>query len=1111
MNNKFLKIVPLAILGLVSDGNAGIFDKFMEDLQSNLQKSEACRNIGKRLPSKKTITLPAEQKLYQGPDLICPSVGTVHGQPSVSVTRETDGWYYVSVFTSNFTVTKAWVPKPGVAQVAPPAPLPPKPAYAKQDVLEAQNLLNELGYDAGVADGLYGGRTASAIEKFQKDNQIPPSGKLDANTMAALKNAENHKVADTPPLDSIPLEEPKSVIPSDIADDADSHVIFPVQGKTVAYSRTFFDEEYVNEVSPHAQHLGIDIPAEVGTQVVSPVKGTVLGNLTAAGDPTLRYMVIRDSQSGVEHVLGYITSPLVPGDTVAQGDVVGSVAEMHNGTVSRLHWGSNNKGVLNALGSGWTWVHAPEDATVSQAEQRGWIDPTSLVREMVTSPGATATVDNQQATEQGGMKAPTKDDIKTIVTALPYAELSAFVYDCNDICSEFDGKAGKWLPLIDSKETFRSQMNMPTNVESSVKTTTPAMNVRDEPMGFHAAAFRNSETNEIAIIYEGTSKLYDAADWATNLGNAFWTPSQYTNAVKFAEDVGTRFCWGNSSCTSKITLAGHSLGGGLAQYAAIKLGRKAFIFNPAGLWEFSTDGDVDQSVADRAEIIQIRSIGFRYGYRIGRDYVPDLGKHFSERIIDVPIELPIWAWDSITLSGVTHNMVRLRDHMFVMAGDSEADKDLAKDKVRSAEKQTDAAEQFQYPFREAPRPLGETLTQVFNGKPCTIQYFNAGWDYPPRKWPNGQPNSFDWKGECESYPVGSANLFLYIDGVVVHPYSMGPDRFYVWGEKGEMTWNKQIRADYSIGQANLGWGALSVKLGVKGALDDENICNILNEKARLYFEKNATEEQKKKAAKGIRVEYQTEEVGTSVFFLPKGNVEAKLDSGEIHVERSYWNGFQWVLSEHKKELKQKEVEKKYANLKPKEQGPGVEVFRELKKLVEYSRSPKEGKEYEFSMLANVGGIPIKLHLLKESVELKDCLMNQETIWREQYMTDTVWTGYFQQPPEKQELYGYAMIFDLKDVDLEKTRKLDSKIVMKRGSEIHGYAFKREGWTSLSELKMFRDYSSTAYASGPFVGNVNRKPFDQDSLRSDSFHLGRAYPEDKKEIYEKFYKLIEECQ
>jgi hypothetical protein len=51
---------------------------------------------------------------------------------------------------------------------------------------QAQQRLNEKGYDAGTPDGGMGPRTASALRAFQTDSGLPVTGKLDAATSEAL-------------------------------------------------------------------------------------------------------------------------------------------------------------------------------------------------------------------------------------------------------------------------------------------------------------------------------------------------------------------------------------------------------------------------------------------------------------------------------------------------------------------------------------------------------------------------------------------------------------------------------------------------------------------------------------------------------------------------------------------------------------------------------------------------------------------------------------------------------------------------------------------------------------------------------------------------------------
>jgi len=53
-------------------------------------------------------------------------------------------------------------------------------------VFEAQKKLNELGYDAGKPDGIWGKKTAEAIKSFQHDDGLPETGQLDSLTQFKL-------------------------------------------------------------------------------------------------------------------------------------------------------------------------------------------------------------------------------------------------------------------------------------------------------------------------------------------------------------------------------------------------------------------------------------------------------------------------------------------------------------------------------------------------------------------------------------------------------------------------------------------------------------------------------------------------------------------------------------------------------------------------------------------------------------------------------------------------------------------------------------------------------------------------------------------------------------
>jgi len=66
-----------------------------------------------------------------------------------------------------------------------------KPARPTPDttVLAIQRRLNELGYSAGTPDGLFGNKTRSAIQTFQRDNGIAVTGTADQALLSRLKQA----------------------------------------------------------------------------------------------------------------------------------------------------------------------------------------------------------------------------------------------------------------------------------------------------------------------------------------------------------------------------------------------------------------------------------------------------------------------------------------------------------------------------------------------------------------------------------------------------------------------------------------------------------------------------------------------------------------------------------------------------------------------------------------------------------------------------------------------------------------------------------------------------------------------------------------------------------
>ena len=58
---------------------------------------------------------------------------------------------------------------------------------------DLQRMLNKLGYEAGEADGLYGGGTAEAVIRFQKAKGLAPTGMLSDELMDAVYTASGEK------------------------------------------------------------------------------------------------------------------------------------------------------------------------------------------------------------------------------------------------------------------------------------------------------------------------------------------------------------------------------------------------------------------------------------------------------------------------------------------------------------------------------------------------------------------------------------------------------------------------------------------------------------------------------------------------------------------------------------------------------------------------------------------------------------------------------------------------------------------------------------------------------------------------------------------------------
>lgn len=122
--------------------------------------------------------------------------------------------------------------------------------------------------------------------------------------------------------------------------------------------------------------------------------------------------------------------------------------------------------------------------------------------------------------------------------AHPYAVLSANAYD---------GREEDWCPVLDRR--------------------------RDPKTGFDAYACREQSEGRVIVVFRGTDEL---KDWLrADIPQPLFLPRHYRQGLEYAQEM--------KDAHGDVAVTGHSLGGGIAQYAASRLGLEAWTFNPAGL------------------------------------------------------------------------------------------------------------------------------------------------------------------------------------------------------------------------------------------------------------------------------------------------------------------------------------------------------------------------------------------------------------------------------------------------------------------------------------------------------------------------------------------------
>lgn len=188
-------------------------------------------------------------------------------------------------------------------------------------------------------------------------------------------------------------------------------------------------------------------------------------------------------------------------------------------------------------------------------------------------------------------------ELSIIKDALPYAKLSDEIYSHDEstdseadlqiidqYCQQWKRFESERFPL-----TYTYTYEKCSSPSGTAQSTAPVIGMKEVcstetvtktvDNGFHAEAYRAGDT--VVVVYEGTTTL---DDWIADFAHVVVKPEQYDQALRFSRRIVEHSQLNSPGEKTDFIIAGHSLGGGLAQYTALSLGLNAFVFNPAALW-----------------------------------------------------------------------------------------------------------------------------------------------------------------------------------------------------------------------------------------------------------------------------------------------------------------------------------------------------------------------------------------------------------------------------------------------------------------------------------------------------------------------------------------------
>ena len=212
-------------------------------------------------------------------------------------------------------------------------------------------------------------------------------------------------------------------------------------------------------------------------------------------------------------------------------------------------------------------------------------------------------------------------DLRSTVAALNFGLLSKDVYDVqrNDPAEKALRKIGEQIWFV--REVFESAS--PFKISFG---------------GLKAALYVNAKTNKCAVVFAGT-EVTDITDWVNNVRQAMGiVPTEYRDGANFAAKAAAK-------CDQDMVLAGHSLGGGIAQYAHLKTGElyRTFTFNPAGLAATNLDYQSANLRTTNVENFIAQAYDPSSGTLLGRDVASLTGVTLGREIL-----VPVYSWSPTT-------------------------------------------------------------------------------------------------------------------------------------------------------------------------------------------------------------------------------------------------------------------------------------------------------------------------------------------------------------------------------------------------------------------------------------------------------------------------------